>query len=354
VRQLCKGNVAVMKGAILAGCRAYYGYPITPASEIAEAAALFLPQVGGVFLQAESEVAAINMLYGAASAGERAMTASSGPGVSLMQEGISYLAGAELPCVIVDVMRGGPGLGNIAPEQSDYFALVKGGGHGCYRNLVLAPASVQEMAEFTMLAFELADRYRNPAVVVTDGFIGQMMEPLELEPRVLEAPDKPWAVRGTRDTRLNLITSIQLEPDVLEAHVRKLEAKYKQAEQREARHELYRAEDAEVLLVGYGIVSRVLRSTVDQSRRQGLRAGLFRPITLWPFPAQALRDAARRCQSVLVVEMSTGQMVEDVRLTLDGRVPVEFYGRVGGNVPLAEELLSRLLAPVVSASEWAV
>ena len=354
MRQLCKGNVAVIKGAILAGCRAYYGYPITPASEIAEAAALFLPQVGGVFLQAESEVAAINMVYGAASAGERAMTASSGPGVSLMQEGLSYLAGAELPCVIVDVMRGGPGLGNIAPEQSDYFALVKGGGHGCYRNLVLAPASVQEMAEFTMLAFELADRYRNPAVVVTDGFIGQMMEPLELEPRLLEAPDKPWAVRGTRDTRLNLITSIQLEPDVLEAHVRKLEAKYKQAEQREARHELYRTEDAEVLLVGYGIVSRVLRSTVDQARRQGLRAGLFRPITLWPFPAQALRDAARRCQSVLVVEMSTGQMVEDVRLTLDGRVPVEFYGRVGGNVPLAEELLSRLLAPVVSASEWAV
>jgi len=354
VRQLCKGNVAVMKGAILAGCRAYYGYPITPASEIAEAAALFLPQVGGIFLQAESEVAAINMVYGAASAGERAMTASSGPGVSLMQEGLSYLAGAELPCVIVDVMRGGPGLGNIAPEQSDYFALVKGGGHGCYRNLVLAPASVQEMAEFTMLAFELADRYRNPAVVVTDGFIGQMMEPLELEPRVLEAPDKPWAVRGTRDTRLNLITSIQLEPDVLEAHVRKLEAKYKQAEQREARHELYRAEDAEVLLVGYGIVSRVLRSTVDQARRQGLRAGLFRPITLWPFPAQALRDAARRCQSVLVVEMSTGQMVEDVRLTLDGRVPVEFYSRVGGNVPLADEVLARLLAPVDSESEWAV
>ena len=354
MRQLCKGNVAVMKGAILAGCRAYYGYPITPASEIAEAAALFLPQVGGIFLQAESEVAAINMVYGAASAGERAMTASSGPGVSLMQEGLSYLAGAELPCVIVDVMRGGPGLGNIAPEQSDYFALVKGGGHGCYRNLVLAPASVQEMAEFTMLAFELADRYRNPAVVVTDGFIGQMMEPLELEPRVLEAPDKPWAVRGTRDTRLNLITSIQLEPDVLEAHVRKLEAKYKQAEQREARHELYRAEDAEVLLVGYGIVSRVLRSTVDQARRQGLRAGLFRPITLWPFPAQALRDAARRCQSVLVVEMSTGQMVEDVRLTLDGRVPVEFYSRVGGNVPLADEVLARLLAPVDSESEWAV
>jgi len=354
VRQLCKGNVAVMKGAILAGCRSYYGYPITPASEIAEAAALYLPQVGGVFLQAESEVAAINMVYGAAAAGERVMTASSGPGVSLMQEGISYLAGAELPCVIVDVMRGGPGLGNIAPEQSDYFALVKGGGHGCYRNIVLAPASVQEMAEFTMLAFELADRYRNPAVVVTDGFIGQMMEPLDLEPRVVEAPEKPWAVRGTRETRLNLITSIQLEPDQLEAHVRKLEAKYRQAELREARHENYRIEDAEVLLVGYGIVSRVLRSVVDEARSQGLRAGLFRPITLWPFPSQALKEAARHCQSVLVVEMSTGQMVEDVRLALDGRVPVEFYGRVGGNVPMADEVLVRLLAPVTSQSEWGV
>src|SRR3990170_3916809 len=213
-KQLLKGNEAIVKGAILGGCRAFYGYPIPPASEIAEAAALYFPQVGGTFLQAESEVAAINMVYGAAAAGVRAMTASSGPGLSLMQEGLSYLAGAELPCVVADIVRGGPGLGNIAPEQSDYNQIVKGGGHGCYRNLVLAPASVQEMAEFTMLAFELADRYRNPAVVVTDGFIGQMIEPLELEPRVLEAPDKPWAVRGTRDTRLNLITSIQLEPDV--------------------------------------------------------------------------------------------------------------------------------------------
>jgi len=354
MRQLCKGNVAVMKGAILAGCRAYYGYPITPASEIAEAAALYLPQVGGTFLQAESEVAAINMVYGASSAGERAMTASSGPGLSLMQEGMSYLAGAELPCVVVDVVRGGPGLGNIAPEQSDYFALVKGGGHGCYRNIVLAPASVQEMAEFTMLAFELADRYRNPAVVATDGFIGQMMEPLDLEPLVVEAPEKPWAVRGTRDTRLNLITSIHLDPDELEAHVRKLEAKYRQAELREARHENYRVEDAEVLLVGYGIVSRVLRSVVDQARSQGLRAGLFRPITLWPFASRALRETAGQCQSVLVVEMSTGQMVEDVRLALDGRVPVEFYGRVGGNVPLADEVLARLLASVTPQSDWAV
>jgi 2-oxoisovalerate ferredoxin oxidoreductase alpha subunit len=346
MRQLCKGNVAVMKGAVLAGCRAYYGYPITPASEIAEAAALYLPQIGGVFLQAESEVAAINMVYGAAAAGERVMTASSGPGLSLMQEGLSYLAGAELPCVVVDVVRGGPGLGNIAPEQSDYFAVVKGGGHGNYRNLVLAPASVQEMAELTMLAFELADRYRNPAVVLTDGFIGQMMEPLELEPRVLEPPEKPWAVRGNAETRANLITSIHLEPDALEAHVRKLEAKYRVAEEREARHELYLADDAEFLLVGYGIVSRVLRSTVEQLREQGIRAGLFRPISLWPFPSRALAAAAAPASAVLVVEMSTGQMVEDVRLALEGRVPVRFYSRVGGNVPQAEEVRDYLLHQV--------
>src|SRR5690349_10599597 len=242
MRQLCKGNVAVMKGAILAGCRAYYGYPITPASEIAETAALYLPQVGGTFVQAESEVAAINMVYGAASTGIRVMTASSGPGLSLMQEGISYLAGAELPCVIVDVMRGGPGLGNIAPEQSDYFAMVKGGGHGNYHNLVLAPASVQEMAELTLLAFDLADKYRNPAIVLTDGFVGQMMEKLDLEYRDLELPEKPWAVKGTPETRKNLVSSIFLEPDVLEEHQRQMEAKYTLAQQREARREEYRTE----------------------------------------------------------------------------------------------------------------
>lgn len=352
--ELCKGNVAVMKGALLAGCRAYYGYPITPASEIAEAAALYLPQVGGTFLQAESEVAAINMVYGASSAGVRVMTASSGPGVSLMQEGMSYLAGAELPCVIVDVVRGGPGLGNIAPEQSDYFALVKGGGHGNYRNIVLAPASVQEMADLTMLAFELADRYRNPAVVMADGFIGQMMEPLEMHPHILRAPEKPWAVRGTAETRANLITSIHLEPDALEAHVRKLETKYLQAEAQEARHELYLAQDAEILLVGYGIVSRVLRSVVEQLRREGVRAGLFRPITLWPFPSQSLRKAAARCGIVLTVEMSTGQMVEDVRLAVNGRAPVEFYGRVGGNVPLAEEVRDHVLQELAPQVEWGV
>lgn len=356
MRQLCKGNVAVVKGALLAGCQAYYGYPITPASEIAEAAAELLPQAGGTFLQAESEVAAINMVYGAASAGVRVMTASSGPGVSLMQEGISYLAGAELPCVIVDVCRAGPGLGNIAPEQSDYFALVKGGGHGNYRNFVLAPASVQEMGDLTALAFDLADRYRNPAIVLTDGYIGQMMEPLELRGPVRQPPEKPWAVRGTPETRKNLISSIYIEPDVLEQRVWRLDEKYRKAAKVEARHELYRAEDPEVLLVGYGITSRVLRSAVDLARAQGLRAGLFRPITLWPFPSSALLKAAHRSRLVLVVEMSTGQMVEDVRLALDGRVEVQFFGRTGGNVPLAEEVCHELLARtgVEAAGEWAV
>jgi len=354
MRQLCKGNVAVVKGAVLAGCRSYYGYPITPASEIAEAAAQYLPQVGGTFLQAESEVAAINMVYGAASAGQRVMTASSGPGLSLMQEGISYLAGSELPCVIVDVVRGGPGLGNIAPEQSDYFAVVKGGGHGNYKNFVVAPASVQEMADLTMLAFDLADRYRNPAVVLTDGFIGQMMEPLELEDREVAQIDKPWAVRGTRETRNNLISSIYLEPDLLEAHVRKLDEKYKKAEILETRHENYLADDPEVLLVGYGITSRVLRSVVDMARKEGLRAGLFRPITLWPFPSQALRLAARRAQMVLVVEMSTGQLVEDVRLALDGRVHVELYSRTGGNVPLADEISKEVYERMGMVAEWGV
>ena len=342
MRHLCKGNVAVMKGAILAGCRAYYGYPITPASEIAEAAALYLPQVGGTFVQAESEVAAINMVYGAAAAGVRVMTASSGPGVSLMQEGMSYIAGAELPCVIVDVMRGGPGLGNIAPEQSDYFAMVKGGGHGNYRNIVLAPASVQEMADLTILAFALADKYRNPAVVLADGAIGQMLEPLDLEYREIAALEKPWAVRGTPETRKNLVTSIYLETDDLEQHQRLMEEKYHSVQRAEIRHELYQTGDAEVLLVGYGITSRVLRSTVEAARREGVRAGLFRPITLWPFPTQALRQAAQRVRKVLVVELSNGQMVEDVRVALNGAVPVEFYGRGGGNVPSVEEIQARL------------
>jgi 2-oxoisovalerate ferredoxin oxidoreductase alpha subunit len=348
MRQLCKGNVAVVKGGILAGCRAYYGYPITPASEIAEAAALYLPQVGGTFVQAESEVASINMVYGAAAAGVRVMTASSGPGLSLMQEGISYLAGAELPCVIVDVVRGGPGLGNIAPEQSDYFSMVKGGGHGNYRNLVLAPASVQEMADLTVLAFDLADKYRNPAIVLADGFTGQMIEPVDLAEHEISLPEKPWAVKGTPETRNNLISSIYLETNELEEHQREMEAKYIRAQKAEARFELYRAEDAEILLVGFGIVSRVLRSTVELARRQGLKVGLFRPISLWPYPSWALAKSAEKVEKVLVVELSNGQMVEDVRMALNGAVPVEFYGRVGGNVPAVEEIYEQLTQHVTA------
>ena len=348
MRQLCKGNVAIVKGALMAGCRGYYGYPITPASEIAEYAALLFPQVGGTFLQAESEVSAINMVYGAASAGVRAMTASSGPGGSLMQEGISYLAGSELPCVIVDIVRGGPGLGNIAPEQSDYFAMTKGGGHGCYRNIVLAPASVQEMFDYTVQAFELSDKYRNPAVIMTDGFVGQMMEPLDIQYREIVTPEKPWAVKGNRETRKNLISSIYLTPDLLEAHIRHLDQKYKEIEKNEALYETYMAEDAEVLVVGHGIISRVLRSTVDMARAQGMKVGLFRPITLWPFPSKALAKVADRAACVMTVEMSTGQMVEDVKLAVNGKVPVEFYGRYGGNVPSAEEINAELFSRVAS------
>jgi len=346
MRQLCKGNVAIVKGAILAGCRSFYGYPITPASEIAEAAALYIPQVGGTFLQAESEVAAINMVYGAAASGARVMTASSGPGLSLMQEGISYIAGAELPCVIVDIVRGGPGLGNIAPEQSDYFAMVKGGGHGNYRNIVLAPASVQEMADLTILAFELADKYRNPAVILADGFIGQMMEPLDLEYREVVPPEKPWAVKGSAETRKNLVSSIFLEPDDLEDHQRHLEAKYKVIQKEETRGELYDADDADILLVGYGITSRILRSAVEQARSQGQRVGLFRPISLWPFPSEALARVAANVHKVLVVELSNGQMFEDVRLALNGKVPVDFYGRTGGNVPSVKEIHAEVLARI--------
>jgi pyruvate/2-oxoacid:ferredoxin oxidoreductase alpha subunit len=353
MRQLCKGNVAVVKGAVLAGCQAFYGYPITPASEIAEYAALYLPQLGGIFVQAESEVASINMVYGAASAGQRVMTASSGPGISLMQEGLSYLAGSELPCVVADVMRAGPGLGNIAPEQSDYFQIVKGGGHGSYRNIVVAPASVQEMCDLTILAFDLADRYRNPAIVLCDGFVGQVMEPLNVEERKITPPEKPWAVKGTPETRHNLLSSIYLEPDDMEAHILRLADKYRKCEELEMRHEAYQTEDAEILLVGYGIVSRVLRSAVDEARKQGVRAGLFRPVTLWPFPSQALANAAARCRNVLTVELSTGQMVEDVRLALNGKVPVSFYGRSGGNVPSVEEIRNELMQRVAVTAQGA-
>jgi len=339
-KQLTKGNEAIVKAAVLAGCRAFYGYPITPASEIAEAAALYVPQAGGVFVQAESEVSAINMLYGGASAGVRAMTASSGPGMSLMQEGFSYLAGAELPCVVADIMRGGPGLGNIAPEQGDYNQVVKGGGHGNYRTLVLAPDSVQEMATLTTWAFDLADEYRNPVVVLADGYIGQMMEPVEFAPPLAVPAPPPWAVTGRPETRRNLVSSIFLEPDLLEQHVRKLEAKYQKAQRLIARAECWRTEDADVILVGYGIVGRVLKAAVELARARGLAVGLLRPITLYPFPTAQIRELSRRARTFAVVELSTGQLVEDVRLALNGRTPVEFFSRVGGNVPSAEDVLA--------------
>lgn len=353
-RHLMKGNEAIVRSAILAGCRGFYGYPITPASEIAEAAAVYMPQTGGVFLQAESEVAAINMLYGAAAAGTRVMTASSGPGISLMQEGVSYLAGAELPCVIVDITRGGPGLGNIASEQSDYHQVVKGGGHGSYRTLVLAPNSVQEMADLTALAFELADRYRNPVVLLADGFIGQMMEPVAF-PQTAVAPHQPkWAVTGTAETRGNLISSIYLEPDKLEAHIRQLEAKYYIAQQREARAETWRTADAEIVLVGYGIVARILRAVAAEARAEGLPVGLLRPVTLFPFPTEAFQRTAETARVFVVVEMSNGQLIEDVRLALNGARPVEFLNRMGGNVPSHAEVLAfvrSLIHPTKCAGE---
>jgi 2-oxoisovalerate ferredoxin oxidoreductase alpha subunit len=343
-KQLMKGNEAIVKSAILAGCRAFYGYPITPASEIAEAAALYMPQTGGVFLQAESEVAAINMLYGASSAGVRCMTASSGPGISLMQEGISYMAGAELPCVIADITRGGPGLGNIASEQSDYHQVVKGGGNGNYRTIVLAPYSVQEMANLTTLAFELADRYRTPVVILADGFVGQMMEPVEFAQKAV-LPEPPfWAVAGTEETRMNMVTSLHMGTDDLEDHVNALEAKYRRAEQREARAEHWLTEDAEIVLVGYGIVARILKAVTAELRRMGLKIGMLRPITLYPFPTADFQRLAKDAQSFVVVEMSNGQMLEDVRLALNGARRVEFLSRVGGNVPSHEEVLKFVMA----------
>jgi pyruvate/2-oxoacid:ferredoxin oxidoreductase alpha subunit len=338
-KQLMKGNEAIVKSAVLSGCRAFYGYPITPATEVAEAAALYLPQAGGVFLQAESEVAAINMIYGASSAGVRAMTSSSGPGISLMQEGISYLAGAELPCVIADITRGGPGLGNIGAEQGDYHQVVKGGGHGNYRTIVLAPNSVQEKADLTALAFELADRYRNPVVLMADGFIGQMMEPVEFPQTAIEQRPPNWAVMGTEKTRGNLINSLYLNFDEMEAHLNHLEDKYHQAEEHDTRAEEWQTDDAEIVLVGYGIVARILKAVAAEARANGLKVGVLRPITLYPFPKKHFKRLAEHAQSFVVVELSNGQMLEDVRLALNGARPVEFLSRMGGNVPSHQEVL---------------
>jgi pyruvate/2-oxoacid:ferredoxin oxidoreductase alpha subunit len=342
-KELVKGNEAIVKGAILAGCRAYFGYPITPASEIAETAAYYLPRVGGTFLQAESEIGSINMVYGAAATGQRVMTASSSPGISLKMEGLSYCAGAELPCVVVNINRGGPGLGNIGPEQSDYFQMTKGGGHGSYRLIVLAPNSAQEMCDLTMKAFDLADKYRNPAAIMTDGFIGQMMEPVEFPEPVDYKPDKPWRVDATKDTVDNLVSSIILDHDDLEAHVNRLGAKYDTIEENEARCEEYRTDDADYLAVAFGIVSRVMMTAIDMAREEGIKVGLLRPITLWPFPKKPLAAWVGRAKAILVAELSRGQMIEDVKLAVSCKMPVDFHGRSGGNVPAPQELFDVIM-----------
>ncbi|MCM2278484.1 MAG: 3-methyl-2-oxobutanoate dehydrogenase subunit VorB [Oligoflexia bacterium] len=339
-KELIKGNEAVVKAAILAGCTHYFGYPITPASEIAQAAAHFFPLIGGTFVQAESEVAAINMVYGAASAGRRTMTASSGPGLSLKQEGISYLAGAELPSVIVDVMRAGPGLGNIWPEQGDYNQMVKGGGHGNYKNIVLAPNSAQEMCDFTILAFELSDHYRCTAVVLTDGSIGQTMEPVEFPDHVKPAPAKDWAVRGDAETRKNLVSSIYMSTETLRALNERLQKKYAEIEAREQRWEDYRDDDAELVIVAYGVTSRVAENAIEELRRKGLKVGMLRPKTLFPFPKKRLQElAAGRVRRFLVAEMSNGQMIDDVKLAIEHKKPVDFYGTYGGKLPAVEEIV---------------
>ncbi|MBN1356275.1 3-methyl-2-oxobutanoate dehydrogenase subunit VorB [bacterium] len=345
-KELIKGNVAIVKGALLAGCEAYFGYPITPASEIAEYASLLFPKLGRVFIQAESEIAAINMIYGASGAGARCMTASSGPGLSLKQEGISYCAGAELPCVIADIMRGGPGLGNIGPEQGDYNQIVKGGGHGNYRVIVLAPNSGQEMCDLTMLGFELADKWRSPVILLADGFTGQMMEQVDFPEEPVRSTRKSWALYADRESKHNLITSIYLSHADLEAHNIKLQKKYARIEQEEVRFEELNCSDADVVMIAYGITSRICRTTMENAREQGLKIGLFRPRTLFPFPSQRIAELGQHIKFFLTVECSNGQMLHDVRLALNGTCPVEFYGRMGGEVPSAEEIfgvLTRLL-----------
>ncbi|MDD2422400.1 MAG: 3-methyl-2-oxobutanoate dehydrogenase subunit VorB [Heliobacteriaceae bacterium] len=339
-----KGNEAIGEAAVRAGCRYFFGYPITPQTEILEYLSRRLPGVDGAYVQAESEVSAINMVFGAAAAGARVMTASSSPGISLMQEGISYIASAELPAVIINIMRGSPGLGGIHPSQADYFQSTKGGGHGDYRLVVLAPASVQEMIDYTGLAFSLAEKYRTPVIIFGDGMMGQMMEPVAL-PEMLSVPsptDRPWATTGMQGRGPNIIHTLYLPADDLEAHCRQLFAKYRRIEEREKRSMEYFTADAEVLVVAYGIVSRVARAAVEKAREAGMKVGLFRPVTLWPFPDKALVKAAAGAKRVITVEVSMGQMVEDVRLALGHRVAVDFYGRVG-QVPTPEELFDRLM-----------
>lgn len=344
-RILITGNEAIGAGAIAAGCECYFGYPITPQNELTAYMARRMPESGRVFVQAESEVSAVNMVYGAAAAGARAMTSSSSPGVSLKQEGISYLAGSELPAVIANIQRGGPGLGNIEPSQGDYFQAVKGGGHGDYHQIVLAPYSIQEMYDLTMLAFELADRWRTPVMVLSDGRMGQMMEPLVPHPSpkfaARKLPPKNWALSGASGREKRVVKSFYPAIGELEKHNEKLQAKYASIRKKETRSEDYFTADAAVVLVAYGTVARLCREVVRKARKSGFPLGLLRPITLWPFPEKRLQETASRAKAFLVVEMSAGQMIEDVRLVINGLVPVNFYGRMGGGVPEIEAIYRR-------------
>jgi 2-oxoglutarate ferredoxin oxidoreductase subunit alpha len=344
--RLMKGNEALAEAAIRAGCKAYFGYPITPQSEVIEYLSEVGRERGMVVMQVESELAAINMVYGAAGAGVRAMTTSSSPGISLMQEGLSYIASAELPCLVANVNRGGPGLGTIQPAQGDYFQSTKGGGHGDYHLIVLAPSSVQEMADFVYDGFDLADKYRNPVLILTDGALGQMMEKVvfrKYNPSE-HIPEKPWATVGKPPTReRNIITSLHIQSEKMEGINKHLQAKYQFIRENEVRYEKYEADDAEILLVAYGLSSRICKKVVDLSRTKGLNVGLLRPITLFPYPTEILQELSEQVRGMLVVEMNAGQMVEDVRLAVNGKIPVEFYGRMGGIIPTAEEILDKVV-----------
>ena len=341
---LIKGNEAIGEAAIRAGCRYYFGYPITPQSELPEYMARKLPAVGGVFLQAESEVAAINMVYGAAAAGARSMTSSSSPGFSLKQEGISYIAAAELPCLLVNVQRGGPGLGTIQPGQADYFQATKGGGHGDYRLLVLAPNSVQELFDLTVEGFDLADKYRIPVLILADGALGQMMEAVSLQVKTALPVEKNWAVTGRRGrAECNVVNTLSFDKDASEQTNRDLKKKYELISRQETRCEEFFTTDADVVLVAYGITARIAKSAMEKARAQGLKVGLLRPVTLWPFPAADLLRVSETAKAFLVSELSTGQMVEDVELAIRCRRPVYFYGRTGGNIPSTDELYQQIV-----------
>ena len=351
-RILMCGNEALAEAAIIAGLDAYFGYPITPQNEITAYMSRRMPEQNRVFIQSESELAAINMVFGASATGKRAMTSSSSPGISLMQEGISYLAGAELPAVVVDVMRGGPGLGNIAPSQGDYFQATRGGGHGDYRTIVLGPSNVQELVDCMALAFDLADQYRMTVVVLSDGILGQMMEPviLEKKPR-RKLPPKDWALTGAKGREQNIIRSLWLGEAVLEKLNNKLQAKYEQVQKNEILCEQYEVDDAEIVVVAYGVAARIVRSAVNKARDECIKAGLIRPITLWPFPTEQISKAADELRIFLTVEMSCGQMVEDVKLAVAGKAPVLFYGRPGGGVPTVEEILERIKELTIPAKK---